>query len=65
MIINPNVTKNLIMDMKIRCVHLIIGIVLMSVTLACNGQTKQEKTDVIISQLNLVENQKVIYEYPA
>lgn len=51
------------MNLKTKNVHLIVCVMLLSVSLACNGQTRQQKSNAIISKLNLVENQKTIYEY--
>lgn len=47
--------------MKIRL--LTIGLILISVTFVSYGQTRQEKTVIIINQLNLTENQKMNYEF--
>lgn len=40
-----------------------IVLILTSITLACCGQTRQEKTIAIINKLNLIENQKQYYDF--
>lgn len=40
-----------------------IGLILISITLVSYGQSRKEKTIAIINKLNLVENQKQIYEF--
>lgn len=48
---------------KIRTKLLSIGLIFISIALVSCGQTRQEKTIVIIKKLNLIENQKQSYEF--
>jgi hypothetical protein len=48
---------------KMRIKLLSIGLILISITLISCGQSRQEKTEAIINQLNLVENQKTNYKF--
>lgn len=47
--------------MKIRLSF--IGLMLVSISFVCFGQTRQEKTVVIINKLNLIKSQKTNYEF--
>lgn len=40
-----------------------IGLILLSLTIESCGQSRQEKTTTIINKMNLVENQKTIYQF--
>jgi preprotein translocase subunit SecD len=54
-------TDNTMKYMKIRL--LIIGLMLISNTFVSYGQTRQEKTVVVINKMGLLETQKMIYQF--